>query len=435
MFSKILKTYLPIIAAFYLVAASFAIWGYAVSRYNVFPASIIKPRIREVVAFLKGGDEERKNKLQRIQYHRQEIPRKFDISGFHKINQSFDDPGYLLASYFKKEYGQTVIELIRIQDFKVLYQWLVPIEEILTLGKKTDLDTNSYEGYRAQHPLLLEEGSVVFSSGNGPLVRLDAQSKIEWIIDRSFHHSIERDHNGNLLVPVFTPDSIESIPVSLCNESYAVVLPQGKILQEYPVAKILMDNGYEGLLLGVGKHEEECLHLNDAQPILQNLKEAKIGDVALSIRHLSTVLLYRPETNQVIWLKTGPWLNQHDINLLETGDYSVFGNDIIRNGDHLVPKNTISEIYIYDPTTNTVKMPYHGMLKQLNMLTTTQGSSRILPNGDVYIEETNSQRILRISPEQVQWIFVNGITEKTVGALHWVRYYTPEEIDLSWLKE
>ncbi len=100
-----------------------------------------------------------------------------------------------------------------------------------------------------------------------------------------------------------------------------------------------------------------------------------------------------------------------------------------------VNPNGISDIYLYNPTTNTVRTPYTEMFKKLKMYTPTQGRSRILPNGDVYVEETDYCRLLRLAQDRVRWIFVNTITEKTVGSVHWVRYYNPEEIDLSWLKQ
>jgi len=60
------------------------------------------------------------------------------------------------------------------------------------------------------------------------------------------------------------------------------------------------------------------------------------------------------------------------------------------------------------------------------MYSETAGRSRILPNGDLYIEETDSQRILRISTDKVRWVYVNARGDIT-GALHWSRYIPSDE--------
>ena len=64
----------------------------------------------------------------------------------------------------------------------------------------------------------------------------------------------------------------------------------------------------------------------------------------------------------------------------------------------------------------------------------TQGRSKVLPNGDVYIEQTDKVRILRISKDKVRWEYVNAVSEDTVGALHWSRYMSSNEIDLERLE-
>ena len=55
-------------------------------------------------------------------------------------------------------------------------------------------------------------------------------------------------------------------------------------------------------------------------------KYVKKGDIAFSSRHLSTVFLYRPD-EKIIWLKSGPWLAQHDIDYLGEGIFSIYGNN------------------------------------------------------------------------------------------------------------
>jgi len=69
-----------------------------------------------------------------------------------------------------------------------------------------------------------------------------------------------------------------------------------------------------------------------------------------------------------------------------------------------------------------------------NIKTVTEGLVTILENGDAFIEQQNYGRLLRISPDQVRWEYVNKISADTVGELHWSRYIAADDIDLRWMK-
>jgi len=221
------------------------------------------------------------------------------------------------------------------------------------------------------------------------------------------------------------------------DDGVAIVSLDGEIIKEYSITKYFLENGHRGLIYGVGRFEKDRLHLNDAQPILRETRDARVGDILLSIRHLSSVALLEPHTGLIKWLKTGPWLNQHDINQLADDRYSIFGNDIVRDvegkGSHLVEAGK-SDIYIYDPVTDTVTQPYSSVMSSEEIVSKTQGRSKILDNGDVYIEQTDAVRILRISRDRIRWEYVNDVSEDTVGAIHWSRYIANDEVDLNWLE-
>jgi len=418
----------------YLVAMCFGIWGFASAKYHVFPYYRVAPSLTEVEAFFEGVPEDEKNALQRLTYHRQEIKLKYDGAGMQQHDTAFTDPGYLLRSYFTPEHNQSVVDLVRLSDFKVLHTWVPPVKEILDRTYR-DRAANSEGGYRAQHPLLFDDGSVVFTSGDGALVRLNADSTIQWINGGFFHHSIERDHEGNLLVCIDNrPRLMQAPPVQFRDDGWGVVTPGGELIRSYSVGQILKDNGYVGLLLGVGDVEIDRIHLNDAQPIHRDLGVARIGDVALSSRSLSTVLLYRPSSNEVVWLKTGPWFKQHDIDLLDDGRFSVYGNDTFTSvpmGNERLNPHTA--VYVYDPVADTVEQPYRDVLAQIGFMSHTGGRSTILGNGDVFVEEANYARAARLSANSVRWTFINAISDSTAGLLHWCRYMPPEQTPLNWL--
>lgn len=421
-------------ATVYLVALAFFIWGIAAGHYKMFPWNVLHAAYTDLNGYLTFTDGPEKTLTDKIVLDPQESKTRYDFSGFKLRDPDFQDTGYLLISRYSKKHRQVIVELFSISEKRVLHTWIPPLTEIFAQSPEFRNGENTRERYRAQHPLLLKDGSIVFTSGEGPMVRVDACGHLVWIINRHFHHSIELDHLGNIVSPIVMKRANSETVLPVRDDGFAIVSLNGKIIEEYSITTILLKNGYRGLLYGVGKFEIDRIHLNDAQPIVRNSGSASIGDIALSSRHLSAVALFQPSTGKIAWLKTGPWLNQHDINQLEDGRFSIFGNDIIRreNGYPIWAEKGKSEVYLYNPLNNEITRPYSDQIAKIRMATPTSGRSKVLSNGDVYIEESDYSRLLRISQQEVRWEYVNSLTPETVGAVHWSRYLSGNEIDLTW---
>ena len=436
--SKFKSGLISLLALVYFVAVIFFIWGAAAGKHEIFPWKHIEVLWNEVHAYLTFKEGPKKSTKEKIQLHHQEYRTKYSISGLHLRDEQFQDDGYLLISAFRKEYQQVIVELLSLKDNRVLHTWMPPVAEILEQTPDFTTGPNMLKSYRSMHPLLLDDGGLIFHSGAGPMVRIDACSNIVWVLNHRFHHSIERNHEGNIVTCSKIDGDGPNTPLPIVDGAIAIVSPDGEIISEYSITKLLLDHGYDWLIYGVGQFEKDRIHLNDAQPILKDNKDAKVGDILISSRHLSTVALLDPHSGSIKWLKTGPWLNQHDINQLPDGSYSIFGNDIVRGygkkGNRFVHEQR-SEIYIYDPQTDTVTKPYSKLMAKEEIMSKTQGRSKVLANGDLYIEQTDLQRILRISTDQVRWEYVNAVSEHTTGALHWTRYISGDEINLSWLED
>jgi hypothetical protein len=362
------------------------------------------------------------------------------FSGFDIVDSTFSDDGYLLVSGYRPENKISTAYLYDLSRRKILHQWVPPMAEILGASSYRH-QTNSARNYRTQHPFLFADGDLVFTSGEGPLVRIDRCGKLRWVVDRHFHHTIEQDATGALIVPhvLASPTDKDSLTTSghriapIRDDGFAVISPEGEIIKEWSVKKILEDNGYIGLLYGVGLFEPDRIHLNDAQPILETDKFVERGDFILSSRNLSTVFLYRPRTNKILWLKTGPWLNQHDVDYQGNGTFTIFGNDAVRtkNGERKFAES--SSIYLYDQSKDTVERVFTAQTK--NIFTATQGLHEVLPNGDLFVEESDKDMLYRISPKGPRWRFVNTTGDGTIGALHWCRYLSREQVKLDWLSD
>ncbi len=432
MFNK--EKIFSIIALLYLLSLCFFGWGVAAGNYKIFPWKQMAAVYGEVHAYFTFKDGPPKSVKEKIILDLQERATQFDFAGFQLRDPTFHDTGYLLISRYSKKDRQVIVELFSIANNEILHTWVPPLAEIFKESKVENIGANTIKEYRAQHPLLLKDGGLVFTSGEGPMVRINACGDLTWVNDRHFHHSIELDHDGNIVVPIVMESRNPVTVLPIRDDGFAIVSLDGKIKKEHSITDILLKNGYRALIYGVGRFETDRIHLNDAQPILNELNGAKIGDIALSIRHLSTVLLVQPQTGKIRWLKTGPWLSQHDVNQLDDGRYSILGNDIIRKQDNsqVFVEEDMSNIYMFDAMDGSIILPYSQIMAEQKIATGSSGRLKILANGDAYMEESDKSRVMRISKNKVRWEYVNSISPDTVGAVHWTRYISEQEIDLKW---
>lgn len=356
-----------------------------------------------------------------------------EITGLRLEDKNYIDSNFLFLSAYDKEAEQSGFKLIRLSDQKVLYRWVPDINEIIKVRDKgRPLAEQSNKGNIVfWHPLISEDGSVVFNTEDRALIKIDKNSKILWSLDGVYHHSQESDADGNIWASSVmdkNSDFIRQFFDDYRDDAIAQVSPDGKLLFKKSITDILLENGYRGLLFGIGPMERDPLHLNDIQPALTSTEYWQKGDLLISIRNKSTVLLYRPSSNKIVWLKTGPWLNQHDANFVDESRISIFGNNIIRNNkyDFIDGHN---EVYIFDFKTSETSTPYTDFLMKAKVKTMTGGRSEVLPNGDVFIEETDFGRMLRGSNKQIIWQYVERVDEKSAAVLGWSKIITPLELN------
>ena len=352
---------------------------------------------------------------------------------------------YMLLSRFDGNSGEGVVELVNLTNFKILHTWNPDINEFNKLVKKTDefknLDRDKNDSrFLLRHPKLVKDGGLIFQDFS-PLIKIDACSTLVYQITHDrFHHSLETDLDGNMWVPSHSYPQIPSIkkvgrtnPVEdgFLDDSIVKLSPDGKILLDKSVSQIFIDNGLEYLLFSVANKQfsRDPIHLNDIQPVNSDGKFWRKGDVFLSLRHQSMVLLYRPSTNEIIWKGTGPFFNQHDVDILNDHTISVFNN----NSKYLANGNVVdgyNEIIVYDFNTNKYSSYLKESLIKNEVRTITQGLSEILPNQDLFIEEQNYGRALFLNADgSLRWTYVNRADNQKVYTLGWSRIlYTDEDI-------
>ena len=355
------------------------------------------------------------------------------------------EKSYLLLSRYDGDLQEGVVELVDLTNYEIIHTWNPDIDAFNDLVEQIDdfkYLNRDYNNKRSMlmDPYLTSNGELLFG-WERPLRKIDACSNLVFQNTHDiFHHTIEIDNDGNLWVPSHIyPQSlpIEKIGRDIREEggfyddAIVKLSPENEILYEKSVSQIFIDNGLEYLLFAHGDdYEEDPIHLNDIQPVNSDGNFWKKGDVFLSMRHQSMVLLYRPSTNEIIWKGTGPFLHQHDVDILDNNRISVFNNRSINivNDTNIVDGH--NEVIIYDFNTNEYSSYLKDSLIQNDVRTITEGRSEILTNGDLYIEESNYGRTLYFNADgSLRWTHVNRAGDGNVYRVGWSRIlFTKEDI-------
>ncbi len=362
-----------------------------------------------------------------------------NFDGTPNINES-----YMLFSKYSGDLREGIVELIDLRNFKVLHTWNPDINKFnrsidkINEFKYLNVDNNNSR-FLLRHPLLLKDGGLIFQN-NSPLIKVDACSNLIFeIAHDNFHHSIEKDIEGNIWVPSHMYP--QSLPIKKVgrniwekqgyyDDAIVQLSPNGEILFEKSVSQIFIENGLEYLLFGMGDQDvfsKNPIHLNDIQPVNFDGDFWKKGDVFLSLRHQSMVLLYRPLTNKIIWKGTGPFFHQHDVDIINNHKISVFNNNS-KNfvGGDVVDGN--NEVIIYDFKTNQYSNYLEESLKKLDVRTITEGRSQILLNGDLFVEESNYGRTLYFNSDgSLRWSHVNRAKNGETYTVSWSRILYDEK--------
>ena len=282
--------------------------------------------------------------------------------------------------------------------------------------------------YMEHHPFALGDGSIIFHGMGSPLVRIDACSRILWTLDGDFHHSIERDADGDFwTVSTLHPPSIPFVARNFDDDAIAKFSANGDLLYQKSVSKIMIDAGLDHVVYSHDEYDRDPVHLNDVQPVIDDGPYWKKGDLFLSLRNPSMIALYRPSTNKVLWRRQGPWLMQHDVDIISNHEIAVFNNNTVAapEGGKTVGSNNI---IIYDFATGATREPFSAGFEKNNIRTVTNGLFRFLPDASVMVEEHDYGRLLALGPDgDIRWSYVNrAAKDGRVFQLGWSRAITGE---------
>ena len=348
------------------------------------------------------------------------------------------EESYLLLSRYDGDLQEGVVELVDLTNFEVLHTWNPDIDAFNDLIEQVDefeYLTRDHNNSRDKitHPKLLQDGGLLFQNAT-PLRKIDECSNLVFQNTHDqFHHSIETDLDGNIWVSshIYPQTLPKKMGENYLDDAIVKLSAEGNILFEKSVSQIFIENGLEYLLFSVGdmSFDKDPIHLNDIQPVNIDGEYWKKGDVFLSLRHQSMIVLYRPFSNEIIWKGTGLSFHQHDVDILDNHRISIFNN----NSKEFVEGDVVdgnNEVIVYDFKTNEYSSYLKDSLVKKDVRTITGGRGQILTNGDLFIEETNYGRTLYFNADgSLRWTHVNRADNGNVHLGGWSRIlYIQEDI-------
>ena len=338
---------------------------------------------------------------------------------------SFVDPGYLLTTVYDPQRSVPFVRLIRLSDGTTIREYRPELEPLARVAAEEATPATASPGaiFRPGHPDLMDDGGLLFI-GTYLLVRSDVCSRPLWTRP-GHHHSIERNDRGEIWTPAVLPvQGRDDVGPGYLNDGLTLTAPDGTRRYERDLTRIFLENGLEGLLLG-RPYNDDPFHLNDVQPVETDGPHWKRGDVFLSLRHLSMVILFRPSTGKAIWWKIGPWLGQHDVNILDDHRIAIFDNRTAYGEGGAAVVGTSRQL-VYDFSNGSVTSPWEAGFRRWNLAVTSNGRGTPFPNGDLFVEDTERGQALRMSANgDLRWRFVNADDQKRRYWMFWSRYLDP----------
>lgn len=296
--------------------------------------------------------------------------------------QGLVDPGFLLLTAYDEALRRPVVRLLRLSDGKVMHQFVPDIAAINRSSRirsqLIDLPFDRGPGRNLMmHPMLMPNGDLIIHD-DSPLARVDPCGRPVWMIDSIFHHAVERGPDGNIWAAYHDPRS--SAPGAgdmFRDDTIAEISPDGRVLRRIRIRDLLDRNGL-GVLWRSHPYVDDPFHLNDVQPVATSGPYWQRGDLLVSLRNLSLLMLYRPSTGRVLWSRVGPWAMQHDVSVLDDHRITVFDN----HWRFAAPEGEVdgrNRVLSYDFATGQVSEYFADPIQRFAIRTRAQGRAAPSP--------------------------------------------------------
>jgi Arylsulfotransferase (ASST) len=331
-------------------------------------------------------------------------------------------------------------------DGQVLHEWRRPFSTVWddrARVRRPQPDSHVYFRKAMVYPngdlLAIYEGVGDTPYGYG-LVKLDRNSEVVWRYLANVHHDLDVGPDGRIYALthelVDQPlDGFDHLAPPRLDDFLVVLSPEGEELRKIPLLRAVAASDYPHLLHTVSSHAvADPLHTNAVELITaQNAARfafGRAGQILLSFRELGAIGVLDLDTAKLVWATRGPWIGQHDPDLLPDGKILLFDNY-----GHFEKPEGRSRVIEFDPATMQIAWQYTGTA-QAPFDSAIRGSQQRLANGNTLITESSGGRILEVSRDgEIVWQFVNpvrgGERNGKIPIICWAQRVDRDDLDPS----
>jgi hypothetical protein len=334
-------------------------------------------------------------------------------------------------------------------DGTVVREWYMPYSRVWDASsavKKPLPDTHIYFRKAKLYPngdlLVVYDGVDDTPHGYG-LVKLNRHSEIIWKYLQHVHHDVDVAPDGTIYAltheirnntypnhPHLKPPRIDDFLVQIAADD-------GTELRKISLLDSLIQSRYRRILNqlpGYLNQTGDYLHTNAVNYIdaatATHFEFATAGQILLSMREPGLIAVLDPDTEKVVWAIRGPWVAQHDPDLLPNGHMLLFDNQ----GRYDSEGQDKSRVIEFDPHTYKIVWEYTGDGKK-PLHSTLRSAQERLPNGNTLITESEGGRLIEVTPNgEIVWEYVNPVRGGQQGNLIPVVSWG-QRIDPQWLDE
>jgi hypothetical protein len=352
--------------------------------------------------------------------------------------------GTLLVSYISSN-GTNIVSLInlsnrssRILSLPASNGRVMQYSDVL-IGSEPRRQSSFSSRYRVWHPYLSRDGALTYLIPWNDLISVDLKTGQErWRVRGAFHHSIEPDANGNIWVcGAVQPESISSQNSKIRqsnkifeDQALVKVSPSGKILQSISVADLILKSGLEYLLYGSSNPDVnfDPIHLNQITPILNDSGVLRKGQIIVSLRNLSTILLIDPILESVVWHGSGKWMNQHCVIPVGRSTFSVLDNHSFASGEYWLNSTWRTRVVTYNIETGNEAEVQINDESPKDFQIATEGRALLVDSNSWMIEDCLQGTIIIYKNQRIIFKWSNLYPNGNVGVTSWCRYMSDEAV-------
>jgi hypothetical protein len=298
---------------------------------------------------------------------------------------------------------------------RVLHQWRFDIGKVWPSVPRT---LHSHFWRRAYwYP----NGDLLAIFEGTGIIKINKDSELLWAYKGGCHHEAAVADDGRIYVLTRRPEVRPEINKEeyVLADGITVLSPDGEVIAEYPLLEAFRNSDFRDLLNKM-RPRGDLMHTNSIKVLDGSLEPVselyKRGNILVSSWKIDTIAIVDPGIGKVVWAASGKpddmWKQQHDPTLLSDGHILLFDN--LGNGGK-------SRVVEFDPSSGAIVWQYAGTGSD-GLFSKTCGTSRMLPNGDILITESDNGRALEVARDgEVVWEYYSpyraGEDEELIATL------------------